>query len=230
MQGSIQKRVGKRGNSWRVRYDVPQPDGSRKQVSETVATKREAEALLTRRMHEMHTGAYAPPSTLTVTDLLDRWLAPHAARLSPASVHRYRRAAATHVRPALGAVPIGRLTTLAIQDFYGRLHSSGVRPAGVRMVHKVLDGALKQAVAWQMLARNPADGVTLPRATPSELTFWGAREAAVFLTFTDADPVWGAFFRTAIHTGMRRGELLVLRWADVDLSTWNAVWRRLGAR
>ncbi len=217
MQGSIQKRTGKHGVSWRLRYDVPQPDGSRKQVSETAPTKREAEALLAKRMHELQTGAYVTPTDLTVAELLDRWFAVHAERVSAATIHRYRRAAHTHILPSLGVVKLVRLTTLAVQDFYQGVQAKGIAPEGVRAVHKVLHGALKQAVAWQIIPRNPADGVSLPRPVRRELTVWDASQAASFQSAVDGDPTWGAFFRLAIHTGMRRGELLALRWADVDL-------------
>src|SRR4051812_14360783 len=106
MQGSIQKRTGKHGVSWRLRYDVPQPDGSRRQVSETASTKREAEALLAKRLHELQTGSYVTPTDLTVAELLDRWLAIHAERVCAATIHRYRRAANTHILPNLGAVKL----------------------------------------------------------------------------------------------------------------------------
>src|SRR5215212_10066963 len=106
MQGSIQKRTGKQGVSWRIRYDVTQADGTRKQVSETVSTKREAEALLAKRLHDLQTGAYVTPTDLTVAELLDRWFAVHTERVSAATIHRYRRAFNTHILPGLGTVKL----------------------------------------------------------------------------------------------------------------------------
>ncbi len=217
MHGSIEKRVGKRGVAWRVRYDVSRPDGSRKQVSETVPTKREAEALLARRLHELSTGAYVTPTVLTVADLLDQWFAAHATRVRPATIHRYRRAADAHLVREFGALPLARLSPLVIQDLYRRLQRDGLGPEGVRMVHKVLHGALKQAVAWRLLPANPADGVAVPQPVRRELEVWNADQAAAFLAAVDDDPRWGALFLVAIHTGMRRGELLALRWEDIDL-------------
>ena len=105
VHGSIEKRVGKRGVAWRVRYDVSRPDGSRKQVSETVPPKREAEALLARRLHELRTGAYVTPTVLTVADLLHQWFAAHAARVRPSTIQRYRRAADAHLLREFGALP-----------------------------------------------------------------------------------------------------------------------------
>jgi len=226
MQGSIQKRAGKHGVSWRVRYDVAQPDGSRKQVSETAPTKREAEALLAKRLHELQTGAYVAPTDLTVGELLDRWFATHAERVCAATLHRYRRAAHTHILPTIGAVKLVRLTTLGVQDFYLGVQAKGITAEGVRAVHKVLHGALKQAVAWQIIARNPADGVSMPRPVRRELTVWDAPQTAARNAAVECEPTWGAFFRLAIHTGMRRGELLALRWSDLDLDRGYATVRR----
>jgi hypothetical protein len=116
--------------SWRVRYDVPQPDRTRKQMSETTPTKREAEALLAERMHELQTGAYVAPTDLTVAELLDRWFAIHAERVFAATMHRYRRAAQTHILPTIGAVKLVRLTTHGVQDLYRGAQAKGITAKG----------------------------------------------------------------------------------------------------
>jgi integrase len=228
-QGSIQKRTGKSGKvTWTCVVDAP-PDpktGKRRQRRLSADTKRELQDLVTQHLHAAKTGAYIAPTDLTVAQLLDRWFPVHAERVSPATTHRYRRAAETHIIPAMGAAKIARLTTIALQDFYRTLQGAGLTPEGVRMVHKVVHGALKQAVDWQYLPRNPSDGVSVPRATRREMAVWTTEHVARFLAATDDNPQWAAFYRVAIHTGMRRGELLALRWSDIDLDRGFATVRR----
>lgn len=90
-------------------------------------------------------------------------------------------------------------------------------PTSLRYVHAVLHGALEQAVAWRLMARNPAAGATLPRTSTPEMRPLTPAEARCFLEGAQGHPL-EALFVLAVTTGMRQGELLGLRWRDLDWS------------
>jgi integrase len=127
--------------------------------------------------------------------------------------------------PALGSAQLTELRPQQIQAFYARLRSEGQRADGrpgrlsantVFRVHQVLHRALVHAVRWQKLARNPADSVQAPREDRPAITMLSAADVSRLLAAADATPI-GALTRMAVMTGMRRGELLGLRWSDIDL-------------
>jgi integrase len=226
VKGSIQKRVGKRGTSYIVTYDLaPAPvTGKRRQKRETAPTRKEAEALLTKALHQLHSGTYIEPSTIPLGTYLVKWLEAAEATIRPATWHRYQRLIVRHMIPALGSVPLAKLTPLHVQDFYADKLMT-LSPGTVGMVHAVLHRALSQAVKWQMLTRNVCDAVDVPQPGKPELSVWTARQARAFLEGTANDP-YAALWRLALTTGMRQGELLALLWDDVDLERGTLAVRR----
>lgn len=217
-RGSVTKRVGKGGRvSWRVRYDVEGPDGARHQRGETRRTREEADALLVKRLGELRDGTYAPPAKETVGDYLDRWLAAAAARARPASLERYRAIVRLHLAPALGGVRLAQLTPARVEALLAAKRDAGLAPRTVGQIHAVLRLALAQAVRRGELPRNVAALVAPPRVEPAEVPTWTLAQLQAFLAATAGDEL-AALWRLAVTTGLRRGELLALRWADVDLA------------
>jgi integrase len=124
--------------------------------------------------------------------------------------------------PALGSVDLVALRPSHIQSLYSKLQASGrsdghggLSARSVLRYHQILHAALRQGVRWQLLARNPADAVEPPRPTRRELRATTAEQARAVMAAADATP-YGVFVRLALLTGARRGELLGLRWGDVD--------------
>ena len=93
MKGSVQKRIGKNGVTWTVVVDLPRDrvTGKRRQKRISAKTKKEAEKLLTRTLHELQTGSYIEPSTFTLAEYLERWLEAAAPTVKPNTIDRYRR-------------------------------------------------------------------------------------------------------------------------------------------
>jgi len=126
------------------------------------------------------------------------------------------------VLPRVGAARLVDLTPQRVQALYvellerGKKDGSPLSARSVLQVHRTLHRALGDAVRWRLLARNPAHDVRLPRAEKKEMTAWVAEDARAFLAGT-ADDRLAALWMVALHSGMRRGELAGLRWADVDL-------------
>jgi integrase len=219
MASKMVKRVGTSGKTvWTCLVDVPADPvtGKRRQKRLSAPTKKALEEAMTRMLHEVHTGSYIEPSTTTTGAYLWQWLEGIAPNVRESSHIRYERTIKRDIIPALGSIPLRKLTPAPIQTLYATQIAAGRAASSVHVMHAVLHRALDQAVKWRLLPHNPADAVDLPRLTPPELQTWTAGQACTFLDGTAGDAL-AALWRLALLTGMRRGELLAVRWQDVDL-------------
>lgn len=176
---------------------------------------------------------------MTLRDYLEEWLQIKEPTLSPTTVVWYRFVIRRHVVPDLGHLPISELKPQHIQRMYSdkmrsRPEGGGkISPNSVRCIHRILHAALSQAVRLQIVASNPCDAVDPPKYSRRLPRYWKPEEAARFLEAIKDDRLF-ALFHLALGTGLRRGELLGLRWDGVDLEraclTVNQVRVRAGAR
>ncbi len=225
MRGHIRKRSGKRGQSWQVIVTMPRDaeTGRCRQISRTTPTKREAEEVLARLLHEVDQGHHGGPD-VTVAELLKRFYAMAAPDWSPKTALETQRFIDNYIVPRLGTTKLRRLTVSQLDEFYGELRARGGRggrplsPATVRRVHVVLRRALGQAKRWGWLATNPAADATPGRVSRVEVTPPDPEGVSRLLALADLqEPELGTFLRLAASTGARRGELCALRWGDIDL-------------
>ena len=199
--------------------------GKRRQKTVTVrGTKRDAQRELNRILHELDTGSFVDPAKMTVAQYLERWLADYAkVNVSPKTYEGYEEFIRVHLVPAFGAHPLPKLTPLHIQNYYSRALQTGRRDGkgglSARTVlhhHRVLREALQLAVRWQLLVRNPADAVEPPRPEKKEMQVLNADQIGHLLSVASRTRLYVPVL-LAVATGMRRGEVLGLRWQDVDL-------------
>jgi integrase len=227
-QGSITKRLtadGKARYLVRVEYPPDPVTGKRRQRAKTFGTRKEAEAELARWLTEIERGTALEPSKLTVGEYLAHWLGAYAAtNVRPTTYRSYEQLIRVHLVPALGHIPLQKLSPAHLQAFYsdrlarGRADGTGgLAPRTVRYLHSIVREALAQAVRWQLVARNVADATEPPRAVRPHVQTWDTAQLRRFLTFAQDDEHYGPVWLVAVATGLRRGEVLGLRWEDVDL-------------
>lgn len=215
---------------FQVRVFLGVRDGKKKYWLRTVnGPKREADALLAKALRELDTDTFAEPTELTADAFFERWLETVARhKVRPVTLDSYRDALRLHVRPVLGGKRLDRVTSQDVQKAVSAMVDRGLSPATIRRARNVLSAAFKQAVRWRLLQRNPVDDVDVPRQVRREMHAMNLDEARAFLAVTDQGP-HAVLFAFALATGMRPGEYLALRWADLDLERGTAsVQRSLG--
>ena len=221
MRGHIRKR----GNKWAVVVEVGRSAEGRRQQRwhSGFSTKKAAESALTKILGKLQKGDYVEPSKGTLDAFLQKWIESSRVNLRPGTWQSYKTSLDAYVRPALGQLSLQQLTPALLNKFYadqlahGRCHGKGGLSAPtVRRTHTILRKALSDAVRWRYLSRNPCDDATPPKPKPAEMKTWNADELRAFLEQAQTDRLYAAFLLAAT-TGMRRGEVLGVRWNDLDL-------------
>jgi len=219
MKGHIRER-GK--GTWALIVDLGRDSaGKRKQKWHSFkGNKRDAQNELARLITELNSGTYVEPSKLSLAGYLDQWLDVVKPKLAARTHHRYCELMRLHVSKRIGATKLPKLRPLHIEKLYAGLRTEhdgkdGLSPTTILQVHRVLRNALKQAVRWNMLARNPCDMVDPPSAAKHEMRALEAVEVGQLLDAARGGPMHTPVL-IAISTGLRRGELLAIKWGDID--------------
>jgi integrase len=179
-------------------------------------TKRQAEIERARLITEKQKGTAVAPERLTVADYLEQWLRHIRPRVSPKTFERYVSVVRANLIPALGTIRLSKLQPIAISTAYsdalGRL-----APRTVNHMHVVFNGALKQAVRWRMIARNPCDDCDPPKVERGEMKVWTVDQITEAIELSRSWCVHMPMVLAAF-CGLRRGEIAALRWHHVDLN------------
>lgn len=242
--GTIVKRVSKKGAvSWLLKYDAGRDAaGLRQQRYKTVrGSKSAAEKELRRLLAEVDAGTHVGPTRVTVSRWVEQWLQTLESRqtVSARTLEGYAAWLRVHVLPTLGEIEIQKLTAAHIDGLYTRLLKSGSRSSAARAsgeaiglspqtvlhIHRAVFTCLKAATRKRLLARNPAEDVEAPRARRARNGGGGEGDPMKALdkdqcaTLLDAfrgKPLWPIVV-LGLGTGLRRGEMLALRWSSIDL-------------
>lgn len=234
MQGHIRKRIhttkdGSQTVNWYVVVDLGRDQaGKRRQKWHGgFRTRKQAEVARAKIVGELHAGTYSEPIRLTLSEwVIEQWLPTVKSQLKPSTFDSYRRNIELHVLPRIGGRRLSDLTPPTLNGVYGDLIESG-RLSGkgglsaktVRYIHTILHKALADAVDAGFVATNVAERAKPPRpraAAPTELRYWTPEELRSFLDLIAGQRMEAAW-HVAAMTGMRRGEVLGLRWRDIDL-------------
>lgn len=217
----------RRGTTWSyvVREKDPATGKSKPRWVGGFPTRRAAEAARDAARHAVHRGTYVAPQDLTVSAYLDQWLEAHANQLKPSTLRSYREKVDLYLKPTIGSERLQVLSPSRLSIVWRDLHAAGGRggkPVSVRTVEfarAVLRRAMNDAVVDRLIEVNPVNGSKLPKrdGKPQHST-WTAAQLQSFLTAV-GESRWAPLWELAGGTGMRRGELMGLQWADVDLET-----------
>ncbi len=238
MRGTLRKR----GTTWTYQYDVadrrPGREGKRRQITKGgYRTKKDAAAALAEALATVDETAHVEPSKMTLRQYVEgTWLPSLPARrtrtgtaMKASTVRHYERMAGYYIVPDLGGVRLRDLSTTDVKRLYTALRERGLSDSTVHHVHVALGKLLGDAVEDGLMARNPVQRLRKDRRPTTgeraEMQVWSEAHVHAFLAAAEADRLH-ALWRLALATGMRRGELLGLRWEDVDLDAGRLAVRR----
>lgn len=210
---------------WRIAISLGRDaEGKRKRRVIYADSKKEAVEKLN-ALRSKSIGLRADPQRLTLADYLSDWLAHAKAKLAANTWVSYEIAARVHIKPRIGGVRLAALQPSHIAALYAELAEAGTSGRTRENVHLVLNLALKQALKWEYIDRNPCEVVDKPRRERAEVKFWTAEQASAFLDAIESDRL-RALYVLAIASGLRQGELFGLKWEDVDLERGQLAVRR----
>ena len=217
MRGSIIKR-GKSSYTIVLNLGTDLQTSKRKQQWISVkGTKKEAEKRLSEILHQLDTGTFMRPTKTTLAEYLERWLKDYVwPNLAPRTAEGYEHIMRHHLIPSLGNMVLNQLRPEHLQRYYSEKLLTGLSAQTVRHHHTALHKALQTAVEWGLIFRNAADAVSPPHVQRADMQTWNEDDITRFLDVAKDSPYYALFY-TALFTGMRRSELLALRWSDLDL-------------
>ncbi|MFF7701407.1 site-specific integrase [Streptomyces lydicus] len=239
MADPIRKVILKDGT---VRYrfvtDGPRrPNGSRRQITKTFDTKKQARSELSRIRHQSKTGEYVSPDKITVSEWLDKWLKTATVDVERNTVRSYTYALQS-AKDYFGDLPLQRLTEEDVDDLVSWMvkkgrGGNGVGAYSVELALSRLRSALNEAVRRKLVVRNVAQFTRVPRQVRKdqarrkvERKPWTEEEVRVFLRGSQGDRLFAVLLLSLL--GLRPGEVCGLKWSAVDLEvgTLRVEWTR----
>jgi integrase len=211
--GTIYPRKNKNGKITGYLGSYFAADGKRRYVS----TKTACREKLRRAMSDADQGFVFDASNQTIGEYMVRWLEDFAkADLGPRTYHNYKLQIREHIIPAFGTIKLSKLDTPNIQALYSAKLRNGLKPSSVKYIHAVWHRALSKAVGLRLIARNPAANADPPTMRQEEITPLDTGQTRVFLDAARREK-YEALYLLSLTCGLRVGEALGLRWADIDL-------------
>ena len=224
MRGNITL-ISKEKSSWKVRIELPKDNqtGKRKQKCYTFYGKRkEAEKFLTEKLNELDKGLITDTKQIKFSEYLDYWKDKTFKNLEVTTREGYIQKIEKHIKPYLGNIMLEKLKPLDLQNFYerelekGQLNGKGGLSARtVLAIHRIIHSALQQAVKWELIIRNVAEAVEVPKAKKYQAKYLDDKQTEQLIKKAENTDIYIPIM-IAIYTGARRGEILGLNWENVD--------------
>lgn len=213
-EGSVYQRADGR---WTAEITVRDASGKRKRVKRSARTKTEAREMVKELQDLQSAGVDLTIGNLPLSKYLDRWLRDSAKpSVRQKTFDNYESILFHRVIPRIGGTKLSKVTPALLQQLYTDLSETGLSNRSVHNTHRVLHRAFGQAVKWGLIQRNPCVATDPPRPKRTEMKTL-TREQVATLLDGSSDERNHAIYLLAVTTGLRRGELLGLRWSDIDL-------------
>ena len=241
-EGNLRKRKDGR---WEGRYTAGRDPETGKAIYKNVLGKTQAEVKTKlKQAIEQAKGLDATKARrYTVGQWMEVWFEHYAkVKVRPSSHQTYRGYIDNHIKPNIGKIPLEKLTSLELQKFYKKLleegrverlearhQAKGLSPKTVRNIHQIISSAMSLAKEQKLIVANPAEGCALPRLEHREMQILPVEQLQSFLREARDSDVFELYY-LELATGLRRGELLGLKWEDIDLERGDLRVRRQIAR
>lgn len=214
-EGSIYKRDDGR---WEAKVNLGYVDGKRKRKSIYGETRAEVAAAMLKVQRDVQQGmAPTVSDRLTVKQFLEQWLADSVKpSVRPRTYDSYHHIVTAHIVPTLGRTPLTKLTPQEVQSLLNQKGKEDLSPRTVAYIRAVLRIALNRAMKWGMVSRNVAALATAPKQVHHEVQPLTVAEVKTLIKAIQGDRDEALFLMAAV-CGLRKGELLGLRWQDVDM-------------
>lgn len=199
------------------RFVARVPIGGGKRKEEYYDTKQEAERARRRMLNERDAGKLVTQRDQTLGEYLNYWLDAHRMTIRNTTYSMYYTYLNVRVIPALGHVGLRKLTIDMFQSLYQDWEKEPLSPNTIRLIHSIVNEALNDAVKWKKLVSNPAQDVKLPKATEADIYVLSEEEVERLLQCAKEMSLYPLFLM-ALLLGMRKGELLGLKWTDIDFT------------
>ena len=220
MEGSIRKRGAK---SWEITLDLGRDEnGKRDRRYFTVrGTKKQAQQRQRELLTELDGGAVPSSERIKMRDWLDRWMLDCiVGHQSEATRERYGGIIKNHLKPSVGHIELRKLSPMQVQSLQQKLLQDGMHPKGVNLVRTVLSGSMNHALSLEMIMRNPVSATKAPPDPDHEVQPAPMEAVLVMLRLAADEEDWVyPALHMLVYTGVRRGELLGLRWDHIDLDS-----------
>ena len=193
-------------------------------------TKKEARDKMKAALYEQQKGTLPTTSKQTVAQFLEHWLEnTQKASVRPRTYERYEEVIRLHINPAIGRYQLQKLTAQHIETFYTKKLNEGLSPRTVNTFHNILHKALDKARKQKLVGENVTELVDRPRVEDTEINPLSLEQIKMLLAAAQGHPL-EALLTLALATGMRRGELLGLKWKDIDFEKGTLQVRRIMSR
>lgn len=212
-EGSIRQR---KDGIWEARYTIGR-DSQGKQLRKSIYGKSRSEVAkkLTKALNDLNSGVYVEPSKITVASWLDTWLEEYKKpTVKPKTYESYEVLVRKHIKPSIGSILLKDLRAEQVQKLYNE-KAKEYSPRQAEVIHVVLHSALEQAIKNDLIIKNVTNATTRPKKAKKEPRVLTPEEQESLIKAMKGDRLEAAFI-LALFTGLRRGEILGLKWKDIN--------------
>ncbi|PEQ09017.1 hypothetical protein CN585_06875 [Bacillus toyonensis] len=209
----------KRGTKWeyRIKY-IDYSTGKKREITKGgFKTKKEAQIFASKIEEQIHTNTFVKESSMTMNTLIDKWIQLKSNSYKPTTFSVFSGIMYNRISQKFGYANVKNITQLNIQEWYVSLQNEGLTTKYIRTIHNVLRVLFNDATSWNLISKNIMDDVSPPKIPKNPQNFLTLDMAINVIEYAKNNTNHGYTIELALFTGMRRGEIHGLQWADIDL-------------